>query len=200
MDKQSAIIFKILRNATHDIKNLLSPVFLYSEMVEETPNSEQNRENAKMVLMKAEEINRYLDAVRLLYHEGSWYEEGPFSLLAQKVVLLMETAFKSNEKTLFIRYSSGMRFYGGDFSNGGFSLLAGLMFAAEDRNDLTHKGVWLVTRRESDKLVWRIYFGAAGSRQKIPEQIMELSEEEILRLEASLGEPFAAIGAKPCSM
>ena len=189
------MISKMLRSAAHDIKNLLSPVFLYSEMVEENPDSAQNREHARMILMKAEEINRYLDAVRLLYHEGAWHEEGSFSLLAKKLVLLTETIFKSHEKSLFIRYFSGLEILKGDLSGNGFALLSELIAAAEDDKDIAYKDVWLVARTESDKLGWKIFLRQVESRQKVQEQVLGLPDRELLRLEASLGEPFATIGA-----
>ena len=190
MVDEALIIKNLLKNAVHDIKNLLSPVFLYAEMLGESSSGKQNQEKAGVILKKAEEMDQYLNALRLLYSQETWFEGRSLPLLMERISLLCRTLFRSNGKTLYFRYSKEIQILEEDVSEKGFGILSKILFVAEHDVKGKENIFWLTVKKESGKLLWSIYQGKPPADLSSGGEIAALSPSEISKLEKTFGEPL----------
>ena len=62
----------VLGSIVHDINNLLTPIFLHADLLEEGLDGSGHSEKARAISSRAAEMKNMLEAMRFLYREDLW--------------------------------------------------------------------------------------------------------------------------------
>jgi len=184
---EALVIKKFLRSSIHDLKNLLSPVVLYSELIQESDLNGSEKENIDVILKKTDEINRYFDALRLCYQDEAWIENGSAKLLIEKISLLCGTVIKSGQKIFYWRYDKDLSLLNQKFKEKGIELLSKILDLSEKK---TIAPFWVLVRSGSEGIVWSFYEGLPEGTFDTEAEILALPPKELSELAHALGKPI----------
>jgi hypothetical protein len=184
LTEEALIIKKILRSSIHDLKNLLAPVVLYSELIQEANLSGAEKENIDAILKKTDEINRYFDALRLCYHDDAWIENGSAKLLIERISLLCGTIFKSGQKIFYWRYDKDISLLNQRFKGKRIELLSKIIELAEKKADAPF---WVLVQNGKEGIVWSFYEGIPEGAFDTKKEILALPLKELSGLALALG-------------
>lgn len=104
MDDDLVVFKTLLREVVHDIRNELSSILLYSELLGEANLDESSKENVNTIIKKGESTLSYLEALKLLYSDGASNNICDARQQIEKFALLFKNFFRARGKICFYRY------------------------------------------------------------------------------------------------
>jgi hypothetical protein len=188
---ETKIIKELLKSTVHDLKNLLAPIVLYSELIQESHTGGSNSDNIGVVLSRAEEIDRHLNAIRLLYNEESWVENSSVALLIERLALLCRTRFRSKKMPLNWRYSKDILPIEDDMKGKGMALLGQILDVSGKSEEAQTKEIWILVFVKKGKIIWEIYEGSPEGDFENEKEIACLLPERLIELKKLLNKPLS---------